>query len=82
MSNSEKNNSHYSRGRNVNPEQTKTIDEEHFDVTDAVRLFNRRINSALEKHRLTIVSEIYEKFQSKISESYAFVPKVIEYNSL
>lgn len=69
MSDSEKNDSHSSSGRNLNPEQTRTIDEEQFDATDAVRLFNRRIESALEKQRVAIVSEIHEKFQSKSSES-------------
>lgn len=49
MSDSEKNDSHHSSGRNLNPEQTRAIDEEQFDATDAVRLFNRRIESALEK---------------------------------
>uniref|UniRef100_A0A8W8JIT7 CCHC-type domain-containing protein n=1 Tax=Magallana gigas TaxID=29159 RepID=A0A8W8JIT7_MAGGI len=69
MSDSEKNNSHHSSGRNINPEQTRAIDEEQFDATDAVCLFNRRIESALEKQRVAIVSEIHEKFQSKSSES-------------
>lgn len=69
MSDSEKNDSHSSSGRNLNPEQARTIDEEQFDATDAVRLFNRRIESALEKQRVAIVSEIHEKFQSKSSES-------------
>ena len=69
MSDSEKNDSHHSSGRNLNPEQTRAIDEEQFDATDAVRLFNRRIESALEKQRVAIVSEIHEKFQSKSSES-------------
>lgn len=69
MIDSEKNDSHHSSGRNLNPEQTRAIDEEQFDATDAVRLFNRRIESALEKQRVAIVSEIHEKFQSKSSES-------------
>lgn len=69
MSDSERNDSHHSSSRNLNPEQTRTIDQEQFDATDAVRLFNRHIESALEKQKVAIVSEIHEKFQSKSSES-------------
>jgi hypothetical protein len=73
MSDSEKNYSQQASGSNVYviTEQTRATDEDFFDATDAVRLFNRRIESALEKQRVAIVSEIHEKFQSKSSDSCA-----------
>jgi hypothetical protein len=71
MSDSEKNYSQQASGSNVYviTEQTRATDEDFFDATDAVRLFKRRIESALEKQRVAIVSEIHEKFQSKSSDS-------------
>jgi uncharacterized membrane protein YcjF (UPF0283 family) len=67
MSDSEKNDSQQASGSNVHVirEQTRATDEDFFDATDAVRLFNHRIESALEKQRVAIVSEIHKKFQSK-----------------
>jgi hypothetical protein len=51
MSDSEKNDSQQASSSNVYviPEQTRATDEDFFDATDAVCLFNRRIESALEK---------------------------------
>lgn len=46
MSDSKKYESHHSSGRNLNPEQARTIDKDHFDATyatDGVRLCSQHI---------------------------------------
>ncbi|XP_062600575.1 uncharacterized protein LOC134262208 [Saccostrea cucullata] len=49
--------------------EPRNSDDRDFDATDAVRLFNRRIETALEKQRVAIVSKIQEKFQYKSADS-------------